>query len=104
MAKREPNKPIGTCPCPFRECTETVPVFRYRSRTDDPAKQRHAGRLYLMCPKHRKSEDQEWILNNGDIKGADESSVEAPDISQPKKKKNNKSAPRGDAGGFGFFQ
>ena len=47
--------PIGTCPCPYRNCDKTVPVFKFQSKTDDANKQRFAGKLYLVCPTDGRS-------------------------------------------------
>ena len=64
---RTPNTPIGTCPCPFRGCDQVGDLYRYRAQTDDPSKQRRAGKLYMRCPDHGMIHDQEWLLNKGVI-------------------------------------
>lgn len=105
MSKKPPNEPIGKCPCPFRNCELDVPVYRYRSSTDDPAKQRHAGKLYLMCPTHRRSEDQEWILEHASINPDVVVPETSGDETRPTESEETKPAENDDDGksGFGFF-
>lgn len=113
MAKR--NEPIGTCECPVKGCDKIVPVYRYRSRTENVARQRHAGRLYLTCPDHGKSEAQEWILEHADITGeapktdtpkepimADDKKTE-PKKDDDKKKGDDKKKNDDKKDGWGFF-
>jgi len=61
------NAPIGTCPCPFKDCDQVAPVFKYRARGDNELRRRHAGKLYVVCPVHGRAEPQEWILANATI-------------------------------------
>lgn len=61
------NDSIGTCPCPFKGCELVTSVFKFRGRSDNPARHRYAGRLYCVCSKHGRIESQEWILENARI-------------------------------------
>jgi hypothetical protein len=61
---KEKNKPVGTSPCPIKGCGLTVKVYKYRSRSDDPAKRRFAGRLYAECEKDGRVENQEFLLEH----------------------------------------
>lgn len=79
------NTPIGTCECPVKGCDVIAPVFKFRSRSDNPARQRHAGRLYLVCPDHGRSEAQEWILAHATIDGEPPSQPEEAPMPAPKK-------------------
>ncbi len=65
---REPNTPIGTCPCPTKACELVAPVYMYRQRNkDQPGRSRHAGKLYVVCPDHGRLDPQEFILANAAI-------------------------------------
>src|SRR4051812_19369084 len=61
---KEKNQPVGTSPCPIKGCELITKVFKYRSRSDDPAKRRFAGRLYCECEKHGRVENQEFLLES----------------------------------------
>ncbi len=105
MSKKPPNEPIGTCPCPFRNCELEAQVYRFRSDSEGSAKSRFAGKLYLMCPTHRRSEDQEWILEHATIDpGAQVARVDeiAPPPAKPAEPEP--AANDDDNGGFGFFR
>lgn len=70
---RKKNEQIGAVPCPFRSCTETCAVFRFKGRTEGRA--RFAGKLYCACPVHGRygadasPASQEYILNEATIWG-----------------------------------
>lgn len=74
MPKKERNRPIGECPCPVRDCTETATVFRFRERGGYA---RFAGKLYADCPKHGrfgadgKASAQDYILESANIWGSE---------------------------------
>lgn len=53
--------------CPVRDCTHMVPVYQYDTRSDDPARRRFGGRLYLVCPDHGRYEGQEYLLCNAKL-------------------------------------
>ncbi len=73
------NKAVGTCPCPYTGCDEVTPVFRFQSKSADPARQRHAGKLYQVCPKHGMLRDQDWLLENATITGAEPEPASPPE-------------------------
>lgn len=117
---REPNKPIGTAPCPFRNCQEVGKVYRFRAQSDDPGRQRRAGRLYMRCDVHGMTQDQDWILERGSIEGApqpDKVSADRPGEPAPEPESKPAKAPASDtpaqkpapattgddAPGWGFF-
>ena len=119
MPRATKNEPIGTCECPVKNCDQVVPVYKFRSRSDNPARQRYAGRLYLVCPDHGRSEAQEWILNNADIgdehrpketpvpEQKKEQPAKKPDEKKPdpnKEPDDKKGDDDADDGGFGFFR
>ena len=87
------NQPIGTCPCPFKGCEAETSVFKFRGRSDNPARHRYAGRLYCVCPKHGRIESQEWILENARIETAAVSSA-APVADQAAPKPEPKAPPK----------
>lgn len=64
---REPNTPIGTCPCPTKGCELDAKVYRYRQRNESPGRARHAGKLYVVCADHGRLDPQEYILANAKI-------------------------------------
>lgn len=72
------NPQIGTCPCPFKNCNETMAVKRFATRTDDPRHQRKGGKLYADCLVHgRIGNDasratQEYLLEKSDLWAPDE--------------------------------
>jgi len=86
---REPNTPIGTCPCPTKGCELDAKVYRYRQRNESPGRARHAGKLYVVCADHGRLDPQEYILANAKIDrlaAADappETSTPAPSSSSP---------------------
>lgn len=73
QVSRVKNEMIGKVPCPFRSCTETCGVFRFKGRTEGRA--RFAGKLYSACPVHGRygadasPASQEYILENATIWG-----------------------------------
>lgn len=64
MSRRAPNPSVGTVACMVKNCSETAEVFKYRASSDDKAKQRFAGRLFCVCPKHGRIENQEYLLEH----------------------------------------
>lgn len=69
---RTKNQSIGTCLCPFRSCEIDAPLFRFRAATENEKMQRNAGKLYLVCPKHGRTSDQEYLLAEANITGVAE--------------------------------
>jgi hypothetical protein len=71
MAKENPQ--IGTCPCPFSGCTESMKVKRFAARSDNPLHTRKAGKLYADCPVHGRiggdgsKAMQDYLLEKSDI-------------------------------------
>jgi len=60
-------------------CDAQTPVFKFRPRSDNELRHRHAGKLYIVCPIHGRAEPQEWILANAQLKSpADARSTPAP--------------------------
>lgn len=107
-----PNTPIGTCVCPFKGCDLVVPVFRYRAKNPErKGHHRYAGKLYLRCPTHGKSEDQEWILEHATIDGPPQPEPEPaatePEPSPPPEPAAIEPEPEpvtDDKSGWGFFE
>lgn len=99
---RTPNRPIGTCPCPYRNCTKVANVYKYRAQSDDPTKQRRAGKLYLKCEEHGTTQDQSWILEHATITHG-----EIPDPPKPADKPKPSDEPPKPTeekdDGWGFF-
>lgn len=59
------NEPAGESECPIKGCSERVPVFTYRaSSASDEKRRRFAGRLYCVCGKHGRVENQEFLLEH----------------------------------------
>ncbi len=104
MSNKPPNKPIGICPCPYRNCDLEVPVYRFRSSSDTPARERFAGKLYLICPTHRRSEDQEWISEHATIDSGGAPSRGDDKPAPPEKPVETPPADDDPPGGFGFFK
>ena len=69
MAK-EKNPAIGEMPCPFAGCQCKASVHRYRERSADEKMRRFAGRVYAVCERKHRCEDQDYILENATIWGA----------------------------------
>lgn len=84
---KEKNTAIGEMECPFRGCTCRASVHRYRERSADDKKRRFAGRVYAICERKHRCEDQDFILENATIWGATKNteSAPAPDLSAPVK-------------------
>lgn len=55
--------PVGTVPCPIKGCDEIAAVFKYEGGPDE-SRRRFAGRLYCVCPTHRRIENQEYLLEH----------------------------------------
>jgi len=72
------NAAIGTVECPFKHCTEHIPVFKFRKRAPDEKLTRHAGKLYAECPKHGRINDQEYLLSNAKLDSPAEKNAAAP--------------------------
>ncbi len=104
MAKsKTQNPPIGTAPCPFKGCEKVCSVHRYRARTDDEKRQRHAGRMYLRCEDHGVTSDQGWIKANAtfDDDTAKSDISGSPDVT-PEPTQSTKPAADDDSS-WGFF-
>lgn len=114
---REPNTPIGTCPCPTKGCELTAKVYRYRQRNDMPGRARHAGKLYVVCTDHGRLDPQEFILEHATIDRTGESApapVAEPAPTQKPAAERKPAAPKPapaqpareretEKGGFGFY-
>ena len=76
---KEKNPAIGEMPCPFAGCTCKASVHRYRERSSDEKMRRFAGRVYAVCERKHRCEDQDYILENATIWGAAKSADAAPE-------------------------
>lgn len=68
---------IGTCECPIKGCAHVIPVFKYEG-TEDSSRRRFAGRLYGICPDHKRIENQEYLLCHADLKNPPKDASESP--------------------------
>lgn len=75
---KEKNAPIGDVACPHRTCDEKASVFKFRTRAKETWAQRRAGKLYSACPAGHRCEDQDYLLENATIWGAEKSGDSAP--------------------------
>ena len=76
MSKKAENLAVGSSPCPIKDCAEAVDVFKYRTAAGvDEKRRRFAGRLYCVCPKHGRVENQEFLLEH--VKWTNEKSTAA---------------------------
>jgi hypothetical protein len=56
--------PLGTSPCPLKDCNEAkIPVYAYNS-TGDPRRSRFAGRVFGVCPACGRVEQSTWLQKN----------------------------------------
>src|SRR5690606_27960241 len=57
----------GHVECPFKGCAARCDVYRYRERSADETRRRHAGKLYARCPEHGEIKAQEYLLEHASI-------------------------------------
>lgn len=111
---KEKNAPIGDVACPHRTCDEKASVFKFRTRAKEPWAQRRAGKLYSACPAGHRCEDQDYLLENATIWGAEKSGDSAPaaDRSAPVQTAPERTSPApvpapakpNSSKGWGWFQ
>lgn len=75
---KEPNTPIGEVTCPHRTCDLKASVFKFRTRAKEAWAQRRAGKLYSACANGHRCEDQDYLLEQATIWGAEKSDASAP--------------------------
>lgn len=115
MPRTPPNKPIGKCPCPVRNCELQCEVFEFRARPNE-VNRRFAGKRYAVCETHgrfggdpKDAGMQEYLRKHV---AADPKASAAPPPPPPapdvKKNAGGGTPPPAEtktpkAGGFGFF-
>lgn len=70
---KEKNQPIGEVQCSHRACDLKASVFKFRTRAKEAWAQRRAGKLYSACANGHRCEDQDYLLNEATIWGAERS-------------------------------
>lgn len=75
---KEKNIQIGEVTCPYKGCTQTAAVFRFRERSDDPKNRRFGGKLYARCPRHGLIHDNDGLLDGANIWGPSDKPAAAP--------------------------
>lgn len=120
---RTKNTPIGSAPCPFKDCDLIGQVFRFRQQSENANLTRRAGRLYMRCTDHGMTQDQNWLAEHATItdqehgrsdatQTPDETTTSAPEKArEPKPAADDKpdtvdaAAPdNDDDDGWGFFK
>ena len=102
------NKAIGLCPCPV--CRQAVPLHQYRAYSDNAARSRRAGKLYLLCPVDGMFQGQAYLSEHGKKTAAAKTEpveVEPVEVEpvevEPVEVEPADDTPAPGAGGFGFF-
>lgn len=70
MPGKERNQPIGEVDCGHRSCDLKAKLYKYRKQAQQDGKSRFAGKLYAICERGHRCEDQEYLLDKGKVWGA----------------------------------
>jgi hypothetical protein len=77
------NKQIGTCPCPVKDCAETMAVRRFVTKAGSDERRRKGGKLYADCPSDGRfgfdgaQKMQDYLLENSTLWDEEEIDAEA---------------------------
>lgn len=64
---REKKQAIGEVECPRKGCDLKAQVFKYRTQAKADTAIRFAGRLYCVCEKGHRCDDDEYVRSNAHL-------------------------------------